>query len=420
MRGAAHRSLRGKATFTLGLALFIALSATGVGFAAWNTTSTVTASATAATTRLQITGIDGLNHNYRKAGKLVATVTLANTGSAPLTYSLGGTGAVGRFASSVTLTIWAKTKDPCRAGQGKYLASGTLESPPALPAEVISAAPGSKVFLCVMTSLDDVTGLVGLGVTGTFTISGVVGNWSTSASAVFSQTDIDSQAPSKPGTPAALNAAATSLTLVWAASTDNVGVTGYEIIRDDESIGTSSSTAFTDDSFVAGKRHSYKVKAVDAAGNVSTASTSLKIPALVGDPSPWYQVVDPNSGMCVDGVNEQADGAPLIVSPCGPTAVNSQAWRFTPILEGTFTVMAGYGTNPVWSVVDGTAPGLWAPGATADQRWTLVPSPAAGTFRFIAGAGTCLAVPGTASGTKLVQDVCGSGAGQAFRLVRVP
>ena len=42
----------------------------------------------------------------------------------------------------------------------------------------------------------------------------------------------DTTAPTTPGTPVASAVTATGLTLSWAASTDNVGVTGYRVYRE--------------------------------------------------------------------------------------------------------------------------------------------------------------------------------------------
>lgn len=63
--------------------------------------------------------------------------------------------------------------------------------------------------------------------------------------------------------------------LEWTASTDNVGVTGYRVLRDGKEIGTTSGdTAFTDTAVDDNKVYSYKytVQAVDAAGNRSKQS----------------------------------------------------------------------------------------------------------------------------------------------------
>lgn len=57
--------------------------------------------------------------------------------------------------------------------------------------------------------------------------------------------------------------------LTWAASSDNVGVTGYEVKRNGTSLGSTTKTSFADYNIVANTYYTYEVFARDAAGNVS-------------------------------------------------------------------------------------------------------------------------------------------------------
>lgn len=87
----------------------------------------------------------------------------------------------------------------------------------------------------------------------------------------------DTQAPTVPANLQAPAKTANSVTLSWGASTDNVGVTGYSIFRDGTQVGTSTTTGYTDTGLTAGTAYAYTVKAWDAAGNGSAASSSLMI-----------------------------------------------------------------------------------------------------------------------------------------------
>ncbi|MFN7152226.1 MAG: fibronectin type III domain-containing protein [Acidovorax sp.] len=80
-----------------------------------------------------------------------------------------------------------------------------------------------------------------------------------------------------PSTPTALNATAassTSVQLKWAASTDNVAVTGYRIYRDGSQVATATTTQYTATGLSPSTSYTFHVVAVDAAGNLSRASTS--------------------------------------------------------------------------------------------------------------------------------------------------
>lgn len=101
----------------------------------------------------------------------------------------------------------------------------------------------------------------------------------------------DTSPPSSPGTPTASVVSATQVSLGWAASSDNVGVTGYLIERCQGAgctafaqIGASPSTTYLDSSTSASNTYSYRVRATDAAGNLSAYSgtVSITIPAASG------------------------------------------------------------------------------------------------------------------------------------------
>ncbi len=77
----------------------------------------------------------------------------------------------------------------------------------------------------------------------------------------------------------------TEVALSWTASTDNVGVTGYQVFRDGAFISAPTGTTFADTSVTAGATYAYTVKAIDAAGNLSATSNTANatIPGGGGD-----------------------------------------------------------------------------------------------------------------------------------------
>jgi len=87
----------------------------------------------------------------------------------------------------------------------------------------------------------------------------------------------DTTAPSAPGQPAASNVTANSATLTWAASTDNVGVAGYDVLRATGSgaatvVGTATGTTFQATGLSGNTTYTFTVRARDAAGNTSVVS----------------------------------------------------------------------------------------------------------------------------------------------------
>ena len=88
---------------------------------------------------------------------------------------------------------------------------------------------------------------------------------------------------SAPTTPTGLTATAVSssqINLSWAASTDNVGVTGYRIYRGGNQIATSATTNYSNTGLSPSTAYTYTVSAYDAAGNNSLQSASVTTTSL--------------------------------------------------------------------------------------------------------------------------------------------
>ena len=71
----------------------------------------------------------------------------------------------------------------------------------------------------------------------------------------------------------------TQIDLSWTASTDDVGVTGYRVERcqgttctNFAQIGTPTATSFSSTGLAAGTSYRFRVRAADAAGNLSAYS----------------------------------------------------------------------------------------------------------------------------------------------------
>jgi chitodextrinase len=84
----------------------------------------------------------------------------------------------------------------------------------------------------------------------------------------------DIQAPSVPLNLKATASSPTEIDLSWSASTDNQGVTGYKIYRNNTQIDKITSTTYTDSVLSPGTSYTYTIIATDFAGNASVASTA--------------------------------------------------------------------------------------------------------------------------------------------------
>jgi chitodextrinase len=108
------------------------------------------------------------------------------------------------------------------------------------------------------------------------------GHASAQTAAVSGATGGDTVAPSAPTNVHTTLVAANSVALAWTASTDNTGVTSYVVYRNGTQVGTPTTTAYTDSSLTPSTSYSYTVKAKDAAGNLSAASSALAVTTLTG------------------------------------------------------------------------------------------------------------------------------------------
>jgi hypothetical protein len=161
----------------------------------------------------------------------------------------------------------------------------------------------------------------------------------------------DSTLPSAPGNLRVAATGTSQLVLEWAPSTDNVGVTGYQVYRDGALATTVTPTAYLDSGLASGSTHTYVVQAIDAAGNQS--QPSLTITAKTAQTSK-------GKNGTLSGVVVNAAGAPLTnvtVSIAGSnkqqlsttTAANG-AWSLGNLATATYTLnftLAGYTSRSV-------------------------------------------------------------------------
>jgi chitodextrinase len=122
--------------------------------------------------------------------------------------------------------------------------------------------------------------------------AGTVGDMSNVATA----TTFDTEAPAVP-TAVTLSTAAKSIGVTWAAATDNVGVSGYQVYGNGVLLATTTGRSYTDTAVKPGTTYTFAVAAFDAAGNVSAASpgTSVVFPDTVAPSAPTKLTLTPST-----------------------------------------------------------------------------------------------------------------------------
>ena len=171
----------------------------------------------------------------------------------------------------------------------------------------------------------------------TVTVSGTGGGLTRTVQLALAVSDApaaDTTAPSAPGAPTATATTSSSVTLAWAASTDNVGVAGYDVYRGAALAASATTTSATVTGLAAGASYTFTVRARDAAGNVSP-------------PSPSLTVTTQGSG-----------GAAALKVQYRPSAPAASTNQLTPVIDvvntGTAAVAMSELTVRYWYTEDGS------------------------------------------------------------------
>ena len=160
----------------------------------------------------------------------------------------------------------------------------------------------------------------------------------------------DTTPPTAPSNLTATAASSSQINLAWTASTDDVGVAGYLVERCQGSgctgfaqVATVAGTTYNDTGLAAATSYSYRVRATDAAGNLSGYSITASATTLAG--APTITSFTPSSGPV--GTSVTIGGT----SFTGATAVrfNGVSTSFTVISDTAIqaTVPTGATTGPL-------------------------------------------------------------------------
>lgn len=352
-------------------------------------------------------------------------LTVSNTGSIDATYRTETTTTGSApLASGIQVMLWPSTvATGCTTPVNPV--SGTWASPPVLTG---SLAAGASQFYCVKTTLTTAVGLASnTAVTATFTTTLSRSNWTSQATSAVTQNFVDA-APSAPTGLFFSGTTATSTTLNWTASADDVAVTGYDVYRGTTLVGsTTGATALIINGLTASTSHTFTVRARDGAGHTSASSAVATVTTLaVSAPSGWFQLVNTKSQMCIDAYGYgTTDFTPLVQWTCSTPAATNQQWSFQgPNAAGFYTVVPRHSSAIIWDVEAASSTNaariiLYGPNSGTNQQWSVI-AVGSGKYQFVArNSGKCMAVIGgsTASNVGYEQVTCNaSDPAQTFSL----
>ncbi|NEW07704.1 carbohydrate-binding protein [Paenibacillus sp. SYP-B3998] len=239
--------------------------------------------------------------NVSAASNSVSATTNTAGGDTQAPTAPSGLQVIGTTASSISLSWTAATDNVAVTGYDIY--RGTT---------LAGSVSG--------TTLAYTNSGLSAGTTYAFTVKAkdAAGNVSAASNSVNGTTNTiaDTQAPTIPTNVSVTATTASSVSLSWSASTDNVGVTGYDVYKGGTLAVSVTGTSATVTGLAASTTYAFTVKAKDAAGNISAASASVngttqsggggQLPAhiLTGY---WHNFINNSSNIKLSAVPSQYD-----------------------------------------------------------------------------------------------------------------
>jgi len=183
-------------------------------------------------------------------------------------------------------------------------------------------------------------------------------------SALGDGTGGDTSPPTAPTNLTASGVTSSSVNLSWGASSDNVGVTGYDVLRNGSTVATVAGTSTTVTGLSASTAYQFAVRAHDAAGNNSANSNTVSVTTLPGGGG---------GGGCSVAATVQSQWnngyvlQPITVMNTGSSPITS--WTVTFTLPSGHTLV---GSPPGWNAVF-TASGSTVTAKNMSYNGTLSP-----------------------------------------------
>lgn len=175
--------------------------------------------------------------------------------------------------------------------------------------------------------------------------------------------ETDTAAPSKVSNPAASSATTSSLTLSWGKSTDNVGVSGYNLYRNGSRVTAvgSSTTSYKFTGLSCGTSYQLGVDAYDAAGNRSatrsvTASTSSCSRSVKVSRGSGVKVSGCSSSACAYitvSLSNFGSGSHTVTCYADYPPPTGSFYTYTTSSTTSNVCVYGYAGTHVWVKVDG-------------------------------------------------------------------
>jgi chitodextrinase len=316
-------------------------------------------------------------------------VTIPNSNTSTGRLMVKGTNHIFFDVNNANITVTAGTSDTVAPSAPTNLAaSGTTQTTTNLSWTASTdnvgvtgydVYQGATVIGTTTSTTYNVTGLTA-STAYTFSVKAkdAAGNISAASNTVNVTTlapVVDTVAPTTPTNLAASGTTSSSTNLSWTASTDNIGVTGYDVYQGATVIGTTASTTYNVTGLAASTAYTFSVRAKDAAGNVSTASNTVNVTTsdvtITYCASQGNNTADERIGrVAIGSINNPSTGtagyedftslSTNLTRSASSTITVTPTWTGSTYAEG-YAVFIDYNKNGVFTDSDET---VWSTAAT--------------------------------------------------------
>lgn len=205
----------------------------------------------------------------------------------------------------------------------------------------------------------------------------------------------DTEAPSAPTNLSANNVTETTVDLSWNASSDNVGVTGYDVYQGSSLLGSATGTTAQITGLTANTTYNFYVEAKDAEGNISAASNTVSV-TTSGAPAVNYCASQGNNSsyewidlVALNGMSNAtgddgsyADYTNQVASlPYGSNTINISAGFSGSSYTEYWKIWIDYNKNGIFESSELVVSGSSSSSATLSGTFTVPTSALAGTTR---------------------------------------
>ena len=263
---------------------------------------------------------DAAGNTSPKTTVTASTTPCAVADTAAPTTPTGVTAST-RTGTSITLTWSPSTDNVGVVGYGLYRA-GTRVATPSATTGIVSGLTCGTNYTLGVDAYD------------------AAGNRSQQAVLMVSTTACsDTQPPSAPTGVSTSNLTQTGVTVKWNASSDNVGVTGYDVYRNGSKITTVTTLSSDQSGLSCGTAYTFAVAARDAAGNQSAQAQAVVTTAACSPTSPPPPTTTSTNVLELSGTvtGSQFESA-IAAKPAGPLTVRPASGQTSFTVSGDVTL----------------------------------------------------------------------------------